>query len=117
MDNAINIRKDGIVYEPTGTTDRKIQMWGSNDLNALKPFYLRLNGAALNSGITITNTSGAKLVLEVCDGTENIVSRVYAVDLTISGKGKITSNDLGATQSKDERNLSAPSYNRHRKLW
>ena len=107
MDNAINIRKDGIVYELTGTTDRKIQMWGSNDLNALKTFYLRLNGAALNSGITITNTSGAKLVLEVCDGTENIVSRVYAVDLTISGKGKITSNDLGATQSKDERNLSA----------
>ena len=38
MDNAINIRKDGIVYELTGTTDRKIQMWGSNALNADGPF-------------------------------------------------------------------------------
>lgn len=26
MDDAINIRKDGVVYELTGTTDKKLQM-------------------------------------------------------------------------------------------
>lgn len=73
MDDAINIRKDGVVYELTGTTDKKLQMWGSNSPDPVKTFYLRLNGATINGGITITNSTGAKLVIEVVDGTENTV--------------------------------------------
>lgn len=50
----IRLRKDGVVYELTGTTDKKLQMWGSNSPDPVKTFYLRLNGATINGGITIT---------------------------------------------------------------
>lgn len=106
MDDAINIRKDGVVYELTGTTDKKLQMWGSNSPDPVKTFYLRLNGATINGGITITNPSGAKLVIEVVDGTENTVQRIVAVDLTITGAGTINSEDLSVTQSWETANLS-----------
>lgn len=104
-DDAINIRKDGVVYELTGTTDKKLQMWGSNSPDPVKTFYLRLNGATINGGITIWN-SGAKLVIEVVDGTTNTIKKVYAVDLTITGAGTLNATDLGTTQSKDVANLS-----------
>ena len=104
--DAINILKDGVVYELTGTTDKKLQMWGSNSPDPVKTFYLRLNGATINGGITITNPSGAKLVIEVVDGTENTVQRIVAVDLTITGAGTINSEDLSVTQSWETANLS-----------
>ena len=109
MDDAINLRKDGQVYELTGTTDRKIQIWGSNSPDAVKTFYLRLNNATINGGIDITNSYGAKLVIEVADGTNNTVKRVYAVDLSITGKGTLNASDLGSTQqsSSDTRLTSA----------
>ena len=102
----IRLRKDGVVYELTGTTDKKLQMWGSNSPDPVKTFYLRLNGATINGGITITNPSGAKLVIEVVDGTENTVQRIVAVDLTITGAGTINSEDLSVTQSWETANLS-----------
>ena len=112
MDDAINIRKDGVVYELTGTTDKKLQMWGSNSPDPVKTFYLRLNGATINGGITITNPSGAKLVIEVVDGTTNTVQKVYAVDLTITGAGTLNATDLGTTQqsSSDSRKLTSALY-------
>lgn len=102
----INILKDGVVYELTGTTNKKLQMWGSNSPDPVKTFYLRLNGATINGGITIQNPSGAKLVIEVVDGTENTVQRIVAVDLTITGAGTINSEDLSVTQSWETANLS-----------
>lgn len=106
-DDVINIRKDGVVYELTGTTDKKLQMWGSNSPNPAKTFYLRLNGATINGGITIvSDPDGAKLVIEVVDGTDNTVSRLYAVDLTITGAGTINADRLGVTQSDKVKNLS-----------
>ena len=98
MDNAINIKRDGVVYELTGTTDRKIQIWGSNSPDPVKTFYLRLNNVTVNGGITITNNGGAKLVIEVVEGTTNTIKRVYAVDLTITGNGTLNASDLGVTQ-------------------
>ena len=50
--------------------------------------------------------SGAKLVIEVVDGTTNTIKKVYAVDLTITGAGTLNATDLGTTQSKDVANLS-----------
>ena len=82
-----------------------VQMWGSNSPDPVKTFYLRLNGATINGGITIWN-SGAKLVIEVVDGTTNTIKKVYAVDLTITGAGTLNATDLGTTQSKDVANLS-----------
>lgn len=98
MDNAINIKRDGVVYELTGTTDRKIQILGSNSPDPVKTFYLRLNNVTVNGGITITNNGGAKLVIEVVEGTTNTIKRVYAVDLTITGNGTLNASDLGVTQ-------------------
>lgn len=104
--DAVKLLAADTVYELTGTTSKKVYMWGSNSPDPVKTFYLRLNGATINGGIEITNPSGAKLVVEVVDGTDNTVSRLYAVDLTITGAGTIRSGDLGSTQSKEARNLS-----------
>ena len=105
-DDAVKLLAADTVYELTGTTSKKVYMWGSNSPDPVKTFYLRLNGATINGGITIWNPSGAKLVVEVVDGTDNTVSRLYAVDLTITGAGTIRSGDLGSDQSKEARNLS-----------
>ena len=112
MDGAINIRKENVVYELTGTTDRKLQMWGSNSPDPVKTFYLRLNNATINGGLTITNSYGAKLVIEVMDDTTNTIKNVYAVDLTITGKGTLNAEDLGVTQqgSSDSRQLKSALY-------
>lgn len=104
--DAVKLLAADTVYELTGTTSKKVYMWGSNSPDPVKTFYLRLNGATINGGITIWNPSGAKLVVEVVDGTDNTVSRLYAVDLTITGAGTIRSGDLGSDQSKEARNLS-----------
>ncbi len=112
MDGAINIRKENVVYELTGTTGRKLQMWGSNSPDPVKTFYLRLNNATINGGLTITNSYGAKLVIEVMDDTTNTIKNVYAVDLTIAGKGMLNAEDLGVTQqsSSDSRQLKSALY-------
>ena len=60
-DTSIILRKEGTVYELTGSTDKKIMVWGSNAPDPAKTFRLRLNGAAINGGISITNSNGAKL--------------------------------------------------------
>ena len=101
-----------MVYELTGTTDRKIQIWGSNSPDPVKTFYLRLNNATVNGGISITNPNGAKLVIEVVDGTTNTVERIYAVDLSISGKGTLNASDLGTTQqdNNDSRHLTSALF-------
>ena len=108
-DSAINLRKEGVVYELTGATDKKIQIWGSNSPDPVKTFYLRLNDATVNGGIDIYNPYGAKLVIEVADGTTNTVKKVYAVDLAITGKGTLNASDLGSTQqnSNDSRHLTS----------
>lgn len=110
MDDAINIRKDGVVYELTGTTDRKLQIWGSNNPDPVKTFYLRLNNVTVNGGITITNSYGAKLVIEVVDGTNNTIKNVYAVDLSITGSGTLNASDLGVTQQGSDNRLASALY-------
>ena len=109
VDDAINLSRDDVVYELTGETDRKIQIWGSNSPDPAKTYYLRLNGTSIHGGITIYNSYGAKIVIEVADGTVNTLKRAYAVDLTITGKGTLYASDLGVTQqnNSDKRLISA----------
>ena len=107
--DTINLRKDGQVYELTGNTDRPIKIWGSNAPDPVKTFYLRLNNANINNNITIYNSYGAKLVIEVVDGTTNSVKSLYSVGLTITGSGTLNAEDLGVTQSKKDYNPSALS--------
>ena len=42
-DGFINLRKTDVQYVLTGTTDRKIQIWGSNSPDPVKTFHIRLN--------------------------------------------------------------------------
>lgn len=111
-DDGVKLLAADTVYELTGTTNRKLQMWGSNSPDPVKTFYLRLNEATVNGGIEILNPSGAKLVIEVVDGTTNTIKKVYAVDLTITGAGTLNATDLGTTQqsSSDSRKLTSALY-------
>ena len=54
-DGFINLRKTDVQYVLTGTTDRKIQIWGSNSPDPVKTFHIRLNEATINGGIDILN--------------------------------------------------------------
>ena len=97
-DGFINLRKTDVQYVLTGTTDRKIQIWGSNSPDPVKTFHIRLKNATINGGIDINNIYGAKLVVEVGEDTTNYIKKIYAVDLTITGNGTLNSKDLGVTQ-------------------
>lgn len=111
-DTDIKLLNEGKIYELTGTTDKKVYMWGSNSPDPVKSLYLKLDNAVLNGGITINNSYGAKLVVDVPKGTTNTVERLYAVDLTITGAGTLNSGDLGVTQqsSSDSRKLTSRLY-------
>ena len=110
-DGFINLRKTDVQYVLTGTTDRKIQIWGSNSSYPVKTFYIHLNNATINGGIDIYNSYGAKLVVEVGEDTTNHVKKIYAVDLTITGNGTLESKDLGVTQqSTTDTRLASSLY-------
>ncbi len=96
--NRIILRKRDVSYELSGTTDKKISIWGSNNSADIdQAFYIRLNNATINGGIVVEN-SPVKLVLDVPSGTVNTVSSVSANDLTIQGAGTLKSNYVGVTQ-------------------
>ena len=75
-DGFINLRKTDVQYVLTGTTDRKIQIWGSNSPDPVKTFHIRLNEATINGGIDINNSDGAELVVEVGEGKTNYVKNI-----------------------------------------
>lgn len=117
-DTDIKLLNEGKIYELTGTTDKKVYMWGSNSPDPVKSLYLKLDNAVLNGGITINNSYGAKLVVDVPKGTTNTVERLYAVDLTITGAGTLNSGNLGVTQqsSSDSRKLTSKLYIKDTKI-
>lgn len=87
-----------MTYVLTGTTDRKIYIWGRNSENeAGEATYIRANNVVVNGGIESYNQ--VKLVLEVPEGTDNTIAKVYAHDLKIYGAGTLHSNKLGVKQA------------------
>lgn len=91
-------QKDAVYYELTGTTDKKISVWGSNNAADIdQAFYVRLNNVTVNGGIVVEN-SPVKMVLDVPSGTTNTIKKLYANDLTIKGEGTLNASDLGVTQ-------------------
>lgn len=98
-DNRIILRKrDAVYYELTGTTDKKISVWGSNNAEDInQAFYVRLNNVTVNGSIVVEN-SPVKMVLDVPSGTTNTIKKLYANDLTIKGEGTLNASDLGVTQ-------------------
>lgn len=105
--DTIVLRAEGQVYELTGTTDRKILVLGTNAPAAPKTYHIRLNNATINGGMTINNSTGAKLVIDVAAGTVNTVKSIYAAGLTITGSGTLNMEDMGVTQSTRTNNPSS----------
>ena len=100
----IKILKPDQVYELTGTTNKEIRFWGSADLNARKNFYLKLDNVTTGAIGAYSNPDGMMLNIEVPDGTTNSTGVLYAVDLTITGKGTLNTTDIGVTQSTKVKN-------------
>lgn len=98
-DTGISLLKRNVQYVLTGTTDKKVSVWGNNNSEeGLKEaHYIKLNKATINGGIDVVN-SPVKMVVEVADGTVNTVKRLSADDLTISGSGTLNAESLNVTQ-------------------
>lgn len=91
-------KQDTVIYELTGTTDKKISIWGSNkpaDVN--QAFYIRAKNVTLNGGIQVEN-SPVKMVLEVPEGTQNTIKKITANDLTVKGSGTLNAQTMSVTQ-------------------
>ena len=98
-DNRIILRKrDTVFYELTGTTDKKISIWGSNNpADVDQAFYIRANNVTLNGGIQVEN-SPVKMVLEVPEGTTNTIKKITANDLTVKGSGTLNAQTMSVGQ-------------------
>ena len=96
-DTGINIRKRDVNYELTGTTDKQINFWGSNNPNEVdQAFYLKLNNLVCNGGFIVQN-SPVKMVVEVPKDTNNKLKRISANDLTIYGSGVLNTEGFTVT--------------------
>lgn len=98
-DSRIILRKrDTVFYELTGTTDKKISIWGSNKpADVDQAFYIRANNVTLNGGIQVEN-SPVKMVLEVPEGTTNTIKKITANDLTVKGSGTLNAQTMSVGQ-------------------
>lgn len=82
----------------TGTTDKKISIWGSNKpADVDQAFYIRAKNVTLNGGIQVEN-SPVKMVLEVPEGTQNTIKKITANDLTVKGSGTLNAQTMSVTQ-------------------
>ena len=82
----------------TGTTDKKISIWGSNKPEDVdQAFYIRAKNVTLNGGIQVEN-SPVKMVLEVPEGTTNTIKKITANDLTVKGSGTLNAQTMSVTQ-------------------
>lgn len=98
-DSRIILRKrDTVIYELTGTTDKKISIWGSNKpADVDQAFYIRAKNVTLNGGIQVEN-SPVKMVLEVPEGTTNTIKKITANDLTVKGSGTLNAQTMSVGQ-------------------
>lgn len=91
-------KRDTVFYELTGTTDKKISIWGSNKPEDVdQAFYIRAKNVTLNGGIQVEN-SPVKMVLEVPEGTTNTIKKITANDLTVKGSGTLNAQTMSVTQ-------------------
>ena len=97
-DSRIILRKRDVMYELTGTTDKKISIWGSNNASDIdQAFYIRTNNVEIG-GVIIVENSPVKMVMDIPAGTDNTISRVSANDLTIKGTGTLRASFQNETQ-------------------
>ena len=87
--------KREVNYVLTGTTDKEICFFGTSEQNKTETYYATLDKLSSTNIITFQN-SGAKLVVNVPEGTENHINSLNPNNLTITGSGKLFANSLGA---------------------
>lgn len=91
-------KQDTVIYELTGTTDKKISIWGSNNsADVDQAFYIRAKNVTLNGGIQVEN-SPVKMVLDVPEGTDNTIKKITANDLTVKGSGTLNAEIMSVGQ-------------------
>lgn len=91
-------KQDTVIYELTGTTDKKISIWGSNNsADVDQAFYIRAKNVTLNGGIQVEN-SPVKMVLDVPEGTQNTIKKITANDLTVKGSGTLNAQTMSVGQ-------------------
>ena len=97
-DTRVILRLKDQKYVLTGTTDKSVQVWGSNNSEDIdKAFYITLNNVTIGGGILVQN-SPVKFVIDVPEGTVNNVASVIANDITVSGAGKLNATAFGVQQ-------------------
>ena len=97
-DRIVLNKRDTVIYELTGTTNKKISIWGSNKpADVDQAFYIRAKNVTLNGGIQVEN-SPVKMVLEVPEGTTNTIKKITANDLTVKGSGTLNAEIMSVTQ-------------------
>lgn len=98
-DTSIKLLKRDIAYELTGTTDKKISLWGSNDpADSSQTFCISADGVTINGGIVVEN-SPVRMRLQLAEGTENTIRSVNATNLSIEGSGTLNASCLDVTQA------------------
>ena len=97
-DTCIILRLKDQKYVLTGTTDKQIRVWGSNNSEDIdKAFYITLNNVTIGGGIKVQN-SPVKFVIDVPEGTVNNVDSIIAEDITVSGAGKLNATTFRVQQ-------------------
>lgn len=96
-DGMFKLLKREVNYVLTGTTDKKICFFGTSEQNKTETYYATLDNLSSTNSITFQN-SGAKLVVDVPEGTTNTLKNLNTVDLTIQGKGTLNADGINITQ-------------------
>lgn len=96
-DGMFKLLKREVNYVLTGTTDKKICFFGTSEQNKTETYYATLDNLSSTNSITFQN-SGAKLVVNVPEGTTNTLKNLNTVDLTIQGKGTLNAEGINITQ-------------------
>lgn len=97
-DTSIKLLQRDVTYVLTGTTDKKISVWGSDDPKEIaQAFYIVANNVTVNGGIVVEN-SPVKMVLDVPASTVNTISSVTANDLTIRGAGTLKASNVSVKE-------------------
>lgn len=96
--NLIILRKRDVVYVLSGSTDKTIGLWGSNNsADVEQAFWLKLDNVTVSGGISVKN-SPVRLNIEVPENTVNTLEKVRAENITIHGKGTLNTKDLSVIQ-------------------
>ena len=106
LSDYIQLKKRDVIYHLTGSTNKPINLWGSNDSADIdESFYLRLDNVTVSGGILTVN-SPTSINLEALSGTTNTFGKIQANRITMSGSGTVNATLL-TVQAKNTTYMSS----------